>query len=174
MKRKLEELEDDREFLVQLVSALRESSRTSVLQVLNLIRSNASFQEIKTYIEKHLDRDPASTLELDRIRQLQGADERARGRIGDTRKLSDTPLWFVPAKPWTRVTDDDEFVSHLLSYWFTWYNPIFTFIDRDAFIKDMQAGNLDSQFCTPFLVNAILADACVRSNTRIFWPDFLF
>lgn len=35
-------------------------------------------------------------------------------------------------------------------------------IDRDLFIADMQGGDLNSRFCSPFLVNALLAVACVR------------
>lgn len=35
------------------------------------------------------------------------------------------------------------------------------FIDRDAFTSDMRSADKDSVFCTPYLVNMILADACV-------------
>jgi hypothetical protein len=85
----------------------------------------------------------------------------ARRRVLDARRLSDDPLWEVPANPWTDVTDDDAFVSHLVSLWFTWYHPSFSYLDRDLFIKDMQSGDVEnSLYCSPFLVNAILADAC--------------
>lgn len=75
---------------------------------------------------------------------------------------SDIPTWKVPAKPWTKITDDDDFVSHLISLWFTWYHPYFNWIDRDMFIRDMQLGNPQTaKYCSQFLVNIILADACV-------------
>jgi hypothetical protein len=57
-------------------------------------------------------------------------------------KLCDIPLVQVPAKPWTAVTDDGQLVSHLVSLYFTWDNP--------------------SEFCTPLLVNSVLAMASVR------------
>jgi hypothetical protein len=76
-------------------------------------------------------------------------------------QLSDIALFRVPAHPWTSVTEDDDFVSHLISLWFTWAHPFLNWIDRDLFIREMQTGSIDSDFCSPFLVNIILADACV-------------
>lgn len=67
----------------------------------------------------------------------------------------------VPAKPWTTVTDDDDLVSHLVSLYFTWDYPFYAFVDRDILLKHMTKGNVNSDFCSPFLVNAILANACV-------------
>ncbi|KAJ6111848.1 hypothetical protein N7523_007909 [Penicillium sp. IBT 18751x] len=151
MKRKIESLEDDRELLLQLVSNVRGSSNRQVIQLLNLIRSNAPLGEIKDY--------------MDKTRIMRDSTAQPRRSVMDVRKLSDDPLWKVPAKPWTRVSDDDEFVSHLVSLWFTWYHPYFNFMDRDRFIRDMQSGDTESAlYCSPFLVNAILADACAYSD----------
>jgi hypothetical protein len=86
---------------------------------------------------------------------------RSRRRILDAQRASVEPLFRLPAAPWTTVTDDDEHVSHLISLWFTWVHPFYYWIDRELFLRDMQSGSLDSKFCSPFLVNAILADACV-------------
>jgi hypothetical protein len=70
-------------------------------------------------------------------------------------------LYKVPAKPWTRLTDDDDLVSHLISLYLEWVNPFFRVLEEDLFIKAMQSGDFNSEYCSPFLVNAMLAYACV-------------
>jgi hypothetical protein len=82
-------------------------------------------------------------------------------RMLDVRRLADSPIYRVPAKPWTTVTDDDDLVSHLVSLFFTWSFPYFCWIDRDAIISAMQSGDLSNPHCSPFLVNAILSEASV-------------
>lgn len=58
-------------------------------------------------------------------------------------------------------------VSHLISLWFSWSRPFYNWIDRELFLGDMRSGNLKSKFCSPFLVQCILAEACV-SYSRLF------
>ena len=155
--------------LIQLVSTLREGSDRRVTVLLNLIRSNASLDEIRLCIENQL-KDTESSPELKeaqaKIHQMQEFEKRTNRRILDVKRLSDIPLFKVQARPWTEVTVDDDFVSHLISLWFTWYHPYSNWIDRRLFIKDMQAGNLDCEYCSPFLVNIILAVACVSQTTN--------
>ena len=74
----------------------------------------------------------------------------------------------VPARPWTTVTDDDDFVSHLMSLWITWVHPWWHWLDEKQFIAAMQSGNTSSLICTPYLVNMILADACVSGAKEPF------
>ncbi|TQB67506.1 hypothetical protein MPDQ_005421 [Monascus purpureus] len=78
--------------------------------------------------------------------------------------LVDIPLFQVPAKPWTNVTDDDNLVSHLVSLYFTWDHPCWQLVDQKVFLLHMKTGDLGSQYCTPFLVNSILAMANVYSD----------
>lgn len=75
--------------------------------------------------------------------------------------LCDTPPIMVPALPWTQVTTDDDFVSHLISTYFTWYHPAYPCLDQDVFLAEMRSKNIESLFCSPLLVNAMLAVACV-------------
>ena len=67
----------------------------------------------------------------------------------------------MPAKPWTDVTADSDLVSHLVSLYFTWDYPFNAFLDEGVFLKHMAGADLGSQFCSPFLVNALLSNACV-------------
>lgn len=163
LKRKLDSLEDDRELLIRLVEALRDSGDSRISALLNLIRSNASLSELKSYIDEQLRRaqSPELAKAHDEISRLQEATSATCRSVLDVKRLCDQPIFRVPAKPWTTVTDDDGFVSHIISLYFTWYHPCFPWMDRDVFIRDMKGENLQSQFCSPFLVNAILAAGCV-------------
>lgn len=154
---------------------MRDGKNTYVDQLLSLIRGHASLAEIRAYIdaqvrEAHIEQTP----ELERLQQEIQVSRSVRVRevrsIMDVERLSDIPVYKVPAKPWVTVTDDDELVSHLVSLWFTWNNPFYNFVHRESFIKDMQAGRLDCKYCSPLLVNAILAEASVSipSITR-YW-----
>lgn len=75
--------------------------------------------------------------------------------------LCDIPLFEVPAHPWTEVTDSDYLVSHLVSLYFTWDHPCSQFLDQRMFIEHMSNANLESEICTPLLVNSLLAMASV-------------
>ena len=76
--------------------------------------------------------------------------------------LCDIPLFEVPAKPWTDIIDDNDLVSHLVSLYFTWDHPCAQFLDQDIFIEHMRQGDLESEFCSPLLVNSLLSIASVR------------
>lgn len=80
-------------------------------------------------------------------------------------RLCDEPLFQVPCKPWTITTDDDHLVSSLISLYFTWHHPMMQVVDQEMFLRDMSAGDLASEFCSPVLVNSILAVASVRNQS---------
>lgn len=166
LKRKIDQLADQEDLLVRLVSVLRESGNRRAVPLINLIRNDASLDEIRYYINHQLPRlELAQTPELvevcQEVKQLQPSESRSMRRILDAKRLSDIPRFQVPARPWTTVVSDNDFVSHLISLWFTWSHPSRNWIDKELFVRDMQAGSLSARFCSPFLVNIILADACV-------------
>jgi len=73
----------------------------------------------------------------------------------------EVPSYFVPAQPWSRLTVDDNFMSHLVSIFINTYNVYWRCVEEDLFLNSMQAGNLTTEYCSPFLVNAVCALACV-------------
>lgn len=86
-------------------------------------------------------------------------------------RLTEIPLFELPAQPWTEVTADNAFVSHLISLWLTWDHMCSSWIDKDLFIMAMKSGDVNSPFCSPFLVNTILSHACVSSAlSMIYYP----
>ncbi|KAJ5176089.1 uncharacterized protein N7482_001966 [Penicillium canariense] len=82
-----------------------------------------------------------------------------------------SPLFTVPAKPWTEVTDDNDLVSHLVSLYFTWDHPCAQFVDQGIFLEHMKMGNLNSEFCSPLLVNSLLSMASVYSDSPGVFSD---
>lgn len=158
-KRKLDSLERDTDTLHTLMETLYAGDKQELLRLLCVIRSNTSHEEIRAYIANSATTSCAiSKTVLDEVKSvLRRADGAKRHRESDTGK----PRWAVPARPWTHLTTNKEFVSHLVSLWFDYVYPLFVWVDRELFIRDMQSGRINSDFCSPVLVNVILADACV-------------
>jgi hypothetical protein len=69
----------------------------------------------------------------------------------------------VPAQPWTKLTKDDALVSHLVTVFLNYNNVYWRYVEEDLFLHSMQIGVPD-EFCSPLLVNAICAMACLSSE----------
>ncbi|KAL2012703.1 hypothetical protein VTN00DRAFT_228 [Thermoascus crustaceus] len=177
IKRTIEELEYHKDLLYSLIESLRSSEPTRVDSLLTLIRSNASLNDIAAAISENIrelhdkgtpDSNVPASLEeaVSQVNQLQrlSSESYSRRKFITLEKICDIPLYNVPAKPWTSVTDDSQFVSHLVSLYFTWNHPFLQFIDQQLFLKHMASGDLNSKFCTPFLVNSMLALASMYSG----------
>ena len=68
----------------------------------------------------------------------------------------------VTAAPWTCVISDNRLFRRLICSYFFHPHPCGPFIHKDLFLADMAAGR--NRFCSPLLVNAMLATAVVRSR----------
>ena len=75
---------------------------------------------------------------------------------------ADTPVFTTPSQPWTRVTRDDAFVSHLISVFLMNLNPYWRHVEEDLFLRDMRSPPGPKRYCSSLLVNAICALSCVR------------
>lgn len=162
MKRKIESLEQDRDMLVQLVDTIREDDKQKSPNLLNLIRSNAPLDEIRLYLAENQTQSNNDEIP-GKGNMVAPSPFDLSHRYMDINRISDIPLYKVPAHPWTSVTSDDDLVSHLISLHFTWNNCASNWVDRDLFLRDMRSRNLDSKFCSPLLVNSILTMACVSN-----------
>ncbi|KAI5276267.1 hypothetical protein E4T47_00937 [Aureobasidium subglaciale] len=103
----------------------------------------------------------------------ESGSSRSESLETENSKISSEPPYRLPAKPWTTLTDDDDLVTHLVSLYMEWVNPFFRPLEEDLFVAAMQAGDLTSEYCSPFLVNSILAYACLYSEREgaFFQPD---
>jgi len=169
VKRRIEDLENDRQLLDHLFTAIRTGQPGQLDGLLNLVRGNNVTREaILAYLERHFRSSPGETTPppLDHAPSSSsvaaGPDSRSRRRrmLGRIQDVVNPPL-SVRASPWTTVTDDEDFVSHLISLWFTWAHPWYHWVEKDAFLEAMNTGDMQSPLCTSYLVNMILAHACV-------------
>ncbi|OJJ01995.1 hypothetical protein ASPVEDRAFT_41521 [Aspergillus versicolor CBS 583.65] len=168
LRREMQELEEDQALFIRLLRTLRHR-HPDVEALLDYIAvQKPSLAEIKVYMDRHLSRQLEQTPELleayNELTQAQLPATTSASRALDIARLCDIPPFSGRADVWTTVTNDDQFVSHLLSLFFTWHAPFFNYINRELFLRDLQSGSTDSTFCSPLLVNAVLADACSYSD----------
>ncbi|OTA99012.1 hypothetical protein M426DRAFT_325523 [Hypoxylon sp. CI-4A] len=79
----------------------------------------------------------------------------------------ESPEMKVSPGTWTTVTRDSGLVSHLLALYFCWEYPTFASLSKEHFLKDFLNGR--DRYCSPILVNALLALGCrfsTQPNTR--------
>jgi hypothetical protein len=170
-KRTADELNYHRDMLKDLLKVMRAEDETYALKLLEIIRRDATAEEIRAYIDHTLSTiDETRGASEEVVRQLKNArhiigldasEQSFRPQVMDIHYLCGQVPFRVPAQPWTTVTTDGDLVSHLVSLYFTWDYPFYVFLDRDVFLKHMVNGDTTSEFCSPFLVNALLANACV-------------
>ncbi|MCJ1390932.1 Nitrogen assimilation transcription factor nit-4 [Xylographa bjoerkii] len=77
-----------------------------------------------------------------------------------------------PITSWTTVTRDAELIVHLMNMYTTWHYTYFTTLSRSLFFQDFFLGKQPetskrkNEYCTPLLVNAMLALGCHFTS----WP----
>ncbi|KAF2658723.1 hypothetical protein K491DRAFT_592406 [Lophiostoma macrostomum CBS 122681] len=71
-----------------------------------------------------------------------------------------------PLTSWTTVTSDPDLVLHLINMYFCWHYAFFTTLSKNLFYRDFLLGKpppgsrRKTEYCTPLLVNAMLALGC--------------
>lgn len=74
-------------------------------------------------------------------------------------ELLDPLIDHVKPSKWTMVTTDDHLMRTLLRAYILHEYPTFPIFHKDIFFQAMI--DEDTQYCSPLLVNALLAEACV-------------
>lgn len=77
-------------------------------------------------------------------------------------KYCDERLHQLQIGYWTGVSIDDEVAASAISLYLQGNHSIFGLFDPDLFIHDLV--HRKHQYCSPFLVNALLAHACVSCH----------
>jgi hypothetical protein len=162
-----------RDMIFEMYEAVQQEDRCREQELFGMIRDRKTAQQVRAFLYGMLANARLSEMN-DQIagRKNQARSDmdmandlpRARPRAMDIQYLCTIAPVRVPARPWTTVTDSDDLVSHLVSLYLTWGYPFYAFFCRETFVKHMRMGNLNSDFCSPFLVNALLANACVSYN----------
>ncbi|KAJ3453761.1 hypothetical protein MRS44_018393 [Fusarium solani] len=85
--------------------------------------------------------------------------------------LVDIPGYTLPLSRWTTISSDDKPLSYLLLLYWTWDTVCSRVIDRTIFEEDLKSLDPPSSqphalcFCSPFLVNALLAVSCISARS---------
>jgi hypothetical protein len=72
---------------------------------------------------------------------------------------ADTDPRLASAKHWTTVTSNTRLIVSILTSWVDREYSYYHYLDLEAFLDSMESGSSD--YCSPLLVNALLASACV-------------
>ncbi|EGX93535.1 C6 transcription factor, putative [Cordyceps militaris CM01] len=81
--------------------------------------------------------------------------------------IIDPRLNQIKPSEWTRVSQDDGLMRKMLQHFFMYEYQWHTSFQKDYFLDDMVSGK--REFCSPLLVNSILAHACHSSNRTEYW-----
>ncbi|KAL5610590.1 hypothetical protein FOBRF1_006707 [Fusarium oxysporum] len=96
-------------------------------------------------------------------------------RYAENSIFIDLPGYTLPISRWTTVANDDKLLSHLSMLFWTWDTICNRVIDRIIFEEDLKSLDLSSPsssppdmlfFCSPFLVNALLAVSCLYTKNE--------
>lgn len=167
----------ERNLLLDLFNAFRQADREHEQKLRAIVRDRKAWEQLRVYLDGMLAKAGLSeilgqtTARSPQVPQESEAHPRlprARPSVMDVQYLCSNAPYRVPAKPWTTVTDSDDLVSHLVSLYLTWGYPFYAFFCHETFLHHMKSGRLNSDFCSPFLVNALLANACV-SRDQLSW-----
>ena len=179
LKRRLDGMEEQTAILRGIVDALRNSNDNDESAITEIVRRDVNYNDIHRSLQHYFaktdkqirERSPArrelnnqvwTVTQTSRSMTSSSAilEGHRKKRVLDVSHIVDRPPIRIKAQPWTNVTTDDTLVSHIFSAWMMWERPLFNWIDRELLLQDMQAGELGARFCSPFLVNAMLACAC--------------
>ena len=64
---------------------------------------------------------------------------------------------------WTTVTQDKDLILHFMNMYFCWHYAYFTTLAKELFYRDFLTGT-PSHYCSPLLVNVMLALGCHFSS----------
>ncbi|KAK7980988.1 hypothetical protein PG989_013445 [Apiospora arundinis] len=91
-----------------------------------------------------------------------------------TAEMADPKLDSADVAKWTTVSPDNSLLRRLLKIYFIFEFPFHPFFHKDLFLDDLLSGDL--RFCSPLLVNAVLAAAWhgnseFKSRAAYWHPD---
>jgi hypothetical protein len=166
-----------------VLDAIRAGSEADVDDIVHLIRSNPdqSHENMAEMIQamalnKHADPpsiEPPSSLEGQLLMDFHGKAA-SIDKSGVTRHYGHTSNFSLQyeddqramsaeqVETWTNVTSDTGLINDILDSYFSWVHPFYLLFSEEIFHHGMR--DKKSKYCTPLLVNAILAMGCHYSD----------
>jgi hypothetical protein len=180
LKRDIRQLQEENEKRDIILDAIRKGSETDVDEIFQLVRSDEPYDSIIENIKRMPGKPMPPNLEA--APTLEGALAACPGKApltntdeaqhyGHTSILAlmrsdddqHLPLLAVDqVGTLTKVTSDRELVRHLFDLYFTFSHPFYVFFSEEVFLHGFN--NKQLKYCSPLLVNAVLALACNFSD----------
>ena len=173
--RACESLDDVAESILSRNNALAEEKQEEDLQSSDTTLSNVpKFEKELSGKLGELRLDNGSVSVVGGTSNLMFLDSRpvAPDTTGSTDSVNSYQQQEDPLSSWTEVTSDPELVVHLLNMYFTWHYTTFTTLSKQLFYRDFLLGKpppetkRKTEYCTPLLINAMLALGCHFTS----WP----
>jgi hypothetical protein len=159
-------------------------------EAFDLVKKIRSSEDLDDVAEVLVARDASEKASLEEADETSGSESDAIRFIGGTSNLlyddsklltphSTASIHAMPhyirqddaVRSWTAITSDVELIIHLLNLYFTWHYSYFTILSKYMFFPDFfrgrpTHGSRGYEYCTPLLVNAMLAIGCHFTS----WP----
>ncbi|KAF3011008.1 hypothetical protein E8E13_010819 [Curvularia kusanoi] len=100
---------------------------------------------------------------------LEKGPAQTRDRYTQNHVSIDLPVLDLPFSRWTSACTDDRFMNHLMTLFWTWDNTVEPMLFRPLFEDDLCSNS--AAFCSPFLVNALLALSCLFTSEHAAFSD---
>ena len=186
LKRDIAQLKEELGAQVTILDALKCAGDADIDDIVNLLRTNPdeSYESIAESVQRMTlnakqkqpnNVSPAAASGLEGELAKLAAETAMTKNTGDPRHYGHTSnLAFYRTsadtcdsagdqiETWTTVTSDMSLIQHLLDLYFTWSHPWYLLFSEEVFYHGFQ--DRKRRYCTPLLVNAILALACNFSN----------
>lgn len=181
-------MKDELSAQATILEALRRAGDADIDDIINLVRANPdeSYETIAENIQRmsistrpkpHLIPSASTSSGLESELADLSAKPSLDQKTGDLRHYGHTSNFNYyhnsmdsehlanagdQPEPWTTVTNDAEFINHLLDRYFAWQHPFYLLFSEEVFYHGLH--DRKRKYCTPLLFNAILATACNFSD----------
>ena len=167
LRRDIHALKEQNGALGIIIASIKTASELEVEEIIRQIRSDEDLDGLAESLKSNVTLGEGTEIGRDEL--SLGLD--SSGHVAHFGHLSNFSLIKYDHTPllnqekvaiWTSVTGDGDLVDHLLRLYFCWSHPYYSFFSEAAFLSDMAAGR--NKYCSPMLVNAILAHASHYSD----------
>ncbi|KAF8855494.1 hypothetical protein BDZ45DRAFT_804928 [Acephala macrosclerotiorum] len=182
LKRDISHLAEKINTIGSVLDAIRTGSEADADDIVQLIRTNPteSHEKLAEMVRKMVENrtsdrpsvEPPSSLEGQLLMDFHGKASMDKTGLsthyGHTSHLAlqgpeeERAMSAEQVGAWTNVTSDTELINHLFEAYFSWSHPIYLLFSEELFYHGMRDNK--PKYCTPLLVNAILAIGCHWSD----------
>jgi hypothetical protein len=178
MRREIRQLNADIDHQKTIIDAIRNSSEAGIEAIARVIRCKPheplqSIAETVKMIERGVWKEMDGLTRDGTLAEFNGS---TGDSFGETMHYGTTSNYMIDSEDeagvpewagdqvgtWTTVTNDKGFVMHLLHLYFAWAHPFYVLFSEETFWHGFNDRKF--RYCSPMLLNAVLAVACNFSD----------